>query len=136
MGYQFVHLETYSRKGRDGRDIAFILDEAARRPDASLHVSNPCPPEVVYGCSIDEVRRRHDARAADAITTLKNGKTRAIRKDQNTLLDGRRVASGDDDRCRNDSFRGQCGPGVGTPDRCMAARPVRRSALERRPARR
>lgn len=63
---------------------SFLMKRPAA--DASLHVSNPCPPEVVYGCSIDEVRRRHDARAADAITTLKNGKTRAIRKDQNTLL--------------------------------------------------
>lgn len=79
-------MEAYSRKGRDGRGVDFILAEAERRPDASLHVSNPSPPEVVFGVDVGGVRRLHDERAAAAVTVLANGKRRAVRKDQNSLL--------------------------------------------------
>jgi hypothetical protein len=86
MSYQFVHMEVYSRKGRDGRGVDFVLAEAARRPDACLHVENPLPPKVVFGVDVDEVRRLHDERAAAAKATLASGKQRAIRQDQNTLV--------------------------------------------------
>ncbi|MGP2490842.1 hypothetical protein ACTDI4_04305 [Mesorhizobium sp. PUT5] len=86
MSYQFVHMELYSRKGRDGRSVDFVLAEAARRPDACLHVQNPVPPAVVFGVDVDEVRHLHDERAATAKATLATGKQRAIRQDQNTLL--------------------------------------------------
>src|SRR5690606_12789235 len=86
VSYQFIHMEAYSRKGRDGRGVDFILAEAERRPDASLHVSNPSPPEVVFGVDVGGVRRLHDERAAAAVTVLANGKRRAVRKDQNSLL--------------------------------------------------
>ncbi|MCO5155939.1 MAG: plasmid recombination protein [Aquamicrobium sp.] len=86
MSYQFVHMEVYSRKGRDGRNVDFVLAEAARRPDACLHVENPASPEVVFGVDVDEVRRLHEERAASAKATLANGKQRAIRQDQNTLV--------------------------------------------------
>lgn len=64
----------------------FILAEAERRPDACLHVAQPSPPQTVFGVDIHEVRRLHDERAADAATTTKAGKSRRIRKDQNTML--------------------------------------------------
>lgn len=86
MAYQFVHMEVYSRKGRDGRGVDFILAEAERRLDACLHVAAPTPPETVFGVEVAEVRRLHDERAATATTTTKAGKTRRIRSDQNTLL--------------------------------------------------
>lgn len=86
MSYQFVHMEVYSRKGRDGRGVDFVLAEAARRPDASLHVQNPIAPELVFGVGVDDVRRLHDERAATAKATLASGKQRAIRQDQNTLV--------------------------------------------------
>ena len=85
MSYQFVHMEVYSRKGRDGRGVDFVLAEAERRPDACLHVANPLPPEVVFGVDVGAVRRRHDDRAQAAVTVLPNGRQRTIRKDQNTL---------------------------------------------------
>lgn len=86
MAYQFVHMEVYSRKGRDGRGVDFALAEAERHPDACLHVGNPLPPEVVFGVDIGTVRRRHDDLAQATVTMLANGKRRAIRKDQNTLV--------------------------------------------------
>lgn len=86
VAYQFVHMEIYSRKGRDGRGVDFILGEAERRPDACLHVAAPMPPETVFGVDIGMVRRHHDERAQAAVVTLANGKQRAIRKDQNTLV--------------------------------------------------
>lgn len=86
MAYQFVHMEVYSRKGRDGRGVDFVLAEAERRPDACLHVANSLPSETVFGVDIDTVRRCHDDRAQAAVTVLANGRQRAIRKDQNTLV--------------------------------------------------
>lgn len=86
MAYQFIHMETYSRKGRDGQSVDFILAEAERRSDASTHVAVPAKPELVFGIDVDGVRRLHDERALAAKAPLANGKQRAIRKDQNTLL--------------------------------------------------
>jgi len=89
MGYQFAHIENFSRKAdRKGRSVSFVLAEARRDPGASLHVLSPRLPEVVHGCAVDEVERRHDDRAA-AARSLRIDKgvesSRAIRKDQQTL---------------------------------------------------
>ncbi len=85
MAFQFVHLESWSRKADDkGRSAAFIFDEASRKPIASVHVPKPEPPTVLYGVDVDEVRAMHDAAAAVATTVVK-GKPRKIRLDQKTL---------------------------------------------------
>lgn len=85
-GAQFAHVETYSRKGdKSGRTVDFVLGEATRRPDACLHVARPKPPEIVYGRSIEELAALHESHCASAINMQKNGKSRAIRKDQQTL---------------------------------------------------
>lgn len=87
MAYQFVHLEAFSRKGDGkGRSTSFVFNEARRDPEASLHVSNPSPPVVVYGSTIDKVERLHDAAADAATTTPKGGKPRRIQKTQHTLM--------------------------------------------------
>lgn len=87
MSYQFIHLEAFSRKGDNkGRSTAFVFREARRDPDASVHVPNPAPPIVVYGSTIDEVERMHDAAADAATTTPKGGKPRRIQKTQHTLM--------------------------------------------------
>ncbi|MFN7092434.1 MAG: hypothetical protein ACK4P4_18010 [Allorhizobium sp.] len=87
MSFQFVHLETYSRKGdASGRSTGFVLAEARRDPGASVHVAHSAPPIVVHGMDIDAVERRHDAAADAARTIPKGGKPRKIRVDQHTLL--------------------------------------------------
>ena len=86
MGYQFVHLEGYSRKAdAKGRDTNFIFGEASRRPEASVHVASPAPPVVVHGLSIEEVQDLHDSAVASATVAVKGGKTRKLRSDQKTL---------------------------------------------------
>jgi len=87
VSYQFVHLEAYARKADSkGRSVGWVLSEAAREPGASPHVSAPEPPQVIHGIDLDEVRRRHDKACMGARVTLANGKERAVRKDQKSLL--------------------------------------------------
>ena len=86
MAYQFVHIEVYSRRGSKGRSVDYVLDEADRRPGAHPHVLQPRPPTVIHGATIEQVRAMHHDRAGKARQSLANGKTRAIRQDQNTLL--------------------------------------------------
>ena len=87
MSFQFVHLETYSRKGdAAGRSTGFVFAEARRDRGASVHVAHPAPPFVVHGMDIDAAESRHDAAADAARTTPKGGKPRKIRVDQHTLL--------------------------------------------------
>lgn len=87
MSFQFVHLEAFSRKGdAKGRSTSFVFSEARRDPAASIHVSKPAPPIVVYGSTIDEVERLHDAAADAATTTPKGGKPRRIQRTQHTLM--------------------------------------------------
>lgn len=87
MSFQFVHLEAYSRKGDGkGRSTSYVFNEARRDPAASVHVSNPSSPVVVYGSTIDDVEAMHDATADAATTTPKGGKPRRIQKTQHTLM--------------------------------------------------
>lgn len=86
MAYQFVHLESWSRKpDAAGRSTDFIFDEASRRPLASVHVAEPKPPTVIYGVDVDEVRQMHDAAAATAMTPGARGKLRKLDSKQKTL---------------------------------------------------
>jgi len=86
VGYQFIHLEGFSRKAdAKGRDTNFIFGEASRRPEASVHVSAPVTPIVVYGVGVEAVQEMHDAAVASATVAVKGGKTRKLRSDQKTL---------------------------------------------------
>ncbi|MBW0366138.1 hypothetical protein [Ensifer adhaerens] len=86
MAYQFIHLESWSRKlDAKGRSTDFIFDEASRKPIASVHVADPKPPTVIYGLGIDEVRQMHDAAAASAMTPGARGKLRKLDSKQKTL---------------------------------------------------
>ncbi|MDP9628727.1 UNVERIFIED_ORG: hypothetical protein J2W85_000775 [Ensifer adhaerens] len=86
MGFQFIHLESFSRKAdSSGRGTDFIFAEASRKPDASVHVQNPAPPTVVYGVGVEAVQEIHDAAVDAARISVEGGKTRKIRRDQKTL---------------------------------------------------
>lgn len=86
MGFQFVHLESFSRKAdATGRDTDFVFAEAVRKPEACVHVRSPAPPIVVFGVEVQQVQEMHDAAANAARTTIEGGKLKKIRKDQKTL---------------------------------------------------
>lgn len=86
-GYQFVHIEGYARKpDARGRSVDYVLSEAERRPESCQHVTEPCPPESVFGLTLAELRSTHDSRAAGAMAIIAGGKTRRIRQDQLTLM--------------------------------------------------
>lgn len=86
MAFQFVHLESWSRKpDSKGRSTEFVFDEASRNPSASLHVQNPKPPTTIYGVGVEEVQAMHDAAAAVAMTPGARGKLRKIQVSQKTL---------------------------------------------------
>lgn len=89
MGFQFAHIQNFSRKeDRSGRNVAFVLAEVRRVPSSSLHVSAPTLPDVIWGCSIEQVEREHDSRVAIA-RAARNGPKgityKSIRTDQHTL---------------------------------------------------
>lgn len=105
MGYQFVHLQTFSRKpNAAGQSTSFVFGEASRDPAESVHVADPLPPVVLHGCSMAEARAHHDAAVDAARVTDKNGKSRKVRQDQHTLATV--VAS---HPCSMDEFRGDAG---------------------------
>ena len=86
-GFQFLHIETYSRKAdKGGRTVSNVLDEAERRPGSCEHVEHPGEPEVVFGYGLDAVRAQHDDRVAEARSEVAGGKPRKLRTDQHTLL--------------------------------------------------
>lgn len=85
-GFQFAHMQNFSRKGdKGGRTVSFVLAEARRDPAASLHVLSPRPPDVVWGCSVEDLEREHDDRVAVARKAIAGGKTRSVGKEQHTL---------------------------------------------------
>ncbi len=104
MGFQFAHIETYSRSGgRSGKlNVTEIISEARRSPEASLHVQNPVAPVPVYGCDLDELMRRHDTMIDQAQEMLANGKKRAVRKDTCSLFTCVLSHPATPDECRND----------------------------------
>lgn len=97
-GFQFVHVQAFSRKaitGKAGSDgvvrggrasVRGVLAEAAREDGACLHVEAPCPPLVVYGMDPAGVERLHDERCEAGRSEVEGSKARKIRVDQATLL--------------------------------------------------
>jgi hypothetical protein len=86
MGYQFIHLESFARKADSkGRGTDFIFAEASRKPEASVHVSNPLPPVVVFGSGVEAVQEIHDTAAATATIAVKGGHIRKVARDKKTL---------------------------------------------------
>lgn len=89
MGYQFIHLETYSRSGTPARgrtgarhSTSAIFGEAKRDPDYCAHVAAPQPPVKIFGQSIEQTEAELDALCAAAT----DSRGRKLRKDAQVLL--------------------------------------------------
>ncbi|EDZ48577.1 Mob protein, putative [Rhodobacterales bacterium Y4I] len=99
MAYQFVHIETYSRKPRKVKGTKDqwnrarqVFEEAQRNPDFSRHVENPRAPLPVLSrgaMDVGDLQALHDRRCSEIreAVTAKSGKTysRSLRSDAPTL---------------------------------------------------
>lgn len=87
MGYQFIHVEAYSREAskqkEGGRNVREIIAEAGREPGNCPHVEHPKPPEILFG-SLHQAENAANTWAEQA-TDLKG---RKLRKDGHCLLAG------------------------------------------------
>lgn len=99
MAYQFVHIETYSRKPKKVKGTKDqwncarqVFEEAQRNPDFSVHVENPRAPLPVLSrgaMALSDLQALHDRRCSEIreTVTAKSGKTysRSLRSDAPTL---------------------------------------------------
>lgn len=99
MTYQFLHIETYSRKPtRAGSNnnhfnsTEQVFGEAMRDPKYIMHIDNPCPPHVLmYPGAIhpSELKAIHDAQVStievDVVSALGRAYVRRLKTDAKTL---------------------------------------------------
>ena len=99
MKAQFIHVEDYSKKGfgkTTGKyktevkqsTIKGVCNEANRVKTFCKHVPAPKPPILLYGVDLNVVEQLTEDYYNNTKVTLKNGKTRALRKDSDALLAG------------------------------------------------
>lgn len=92
MSFQFVHIECYSlsspKKARKGSpqkwSASDILAEAARRPGACDHVTEPLPPTLIHGTTLEQI----EAELTDIQSNARDAVGRRLRKDATVLLAG------------------------------------------------
>lgn len=87
MGYQFVHIAGYARKGSQQRkngkmqprkwSIRDIVAEAMREPDSCPHVWDPQPPKLLHGAMPSQLEALAEAYAA----TVQDAQGRKLRAD-------------------------------------------------------
>lgn len=98
MGFQFIHIEAYSRVGSQQknqtkkRSASDIAGEAERMEGYCDHVSNPKAPAILYGVSPSSAVKQATAWA----DTVKDSIGRGLRKDALCLLAGVVSISNDD----------------------------------------
>lgn len=92
MPSQFVHIECYSltppKKTRKNAapkwSAGDILAEAARRPGAYDHVTEPLPPTLIHGVTLKQI----EAELTDIQSNARDAVGRRLRKDATVLLAG------------------------------------------------
>lgn len=101
MGYQFLHIESYSRKAGKGKaggnSVSDIIAEVTRKPDASPHVQDPQLPTLVFGVDAHQLPSMCESYAVTITSefTRKNRKTgieevvnRKMREDGLVMIGG------------------------------------------------
>lgn len=101
MGFQFLHIESYSRKAGKGKtggnSVSDIIAEVTRKPDASPHVPNPQLPTLVFGVDAHQLPAMCESYAVTITSefTRKNRKTgveetvnRKMREDGLVMIGG------------------------------------------------
>lgn len=91
MGYQFMHIEAFGRKGAHKKNSSVrkysmfdICAEMIRDPHACSHVRVPLTPEIIFGMKPQQAFALVDERAAQAV----DKKGRKLRSDAVVVLVG------------------------------------------------
>lgn len=86
-GYQFAHIATHSLKGNGRRysSVSDVAAEAARIPEACPHVSDPKPPNILFGVAPDTIPAILEQRIALAKSRSHGKAMRGIRRDTHVL---------------------------------------------------
>lgn len=90
MGYQFIHVEGYARKGSKTKtgqqklSISEVLAEALRVHGNIPHILNPQPPKIIFGGDPAKIEAMADSWASES----KDASGRKIRSDGLILLAG------------------------------------------------
>ncbi|RYG38914.1 MAG: hypothetical protein EON93_01050 [Burkholderiales bacterium] len=86
-GYQFAHIASHSRKGNDRpySSVSDVTAEAARIPEACPHVSNPKPPNILFGVAPDTIPAILEQRIALAKARSHGKSMRPIRVDTHVM---------------------------------------------------
>lgn len=86
MSAQFLHIAIYGRRRRKGgarHETALgMLNEAARIPSASQHISNPIPPRLLYGREPKDIARS----VLELSATSRDSRGRKLRSDAGLLM--------------------------------------------------
>ena len=99
---QFIHIETYSKKSAKKKDkaslnhssdnretnVSGVLNEARRVEGFTSHIESVKQPELLYGCSIDDLEVLIDEYYDNSFTVDKNGKQKKLRTDASIVLAG------------------------------------------------
>lgn len=97
---QFIHIETYSKKSAKKAEkknhssdvrqtnVKGVLSEANRLDGFTSHIDVVEAPDVLYGCSIDELELLVDEYHQNSYTVDKNGKEKKLRSDASVILAG------------------------------------------------
>lgn len=82
---QFIHASTLANVPRGKMpSTKFVTDEVGREPYACLHIENPNKPQVLYGCTPQEVYKK----LQNIIETCRDPLGRKIRSDRQILCSG------------------------------------------------
>lgn len=97
---QFIHIETYGKKSAKKKEkgnhssdvrqtnVSGVLSEARRDDGFTSHIDHVEAPDVLYGCSIDELELLVDEYHQNSYTVDKNGKEKKLRSDASVILAG------------------------------------------------
>lgn len=97
---QFIHVEMYGKKSAKKAErshhnsdvkqttVSGVLNEAKRTDGFTSHIESVKQPEVLYGCSLEDLELLVDEYHQNSYTTDKNGVQKKLRSDASVILAG------------------------------------------------
>lgn len=97
---QFIHVEMYGKKSAKKAErshhnsdvkqttVSGVLNEAKRTDGFTSHIESVKQPELLYGCSLEDLELLVDEYHQNSYTTDKNGVQKKLRSDASVILAG------------------------------------------------